>query len=295
MSTLKKQEMWLAAALILPSTLGILIFATLPIFASLGVSLTDWGGLSRPSFAGLQNYGAALADRRAIRALSNTLTYVVLAVPVGVALSLGLAVLIHNLRLGWLRTVFRTVYYLPMVTIGVAVALLWQVLLAPEGLVNLILGWLGVHGPNWLGSPQWVLPAVAVFSVWQGAGQGMILFLAALAGVPRDLYEAAQVDGAPPWRQFWNITVPMVSPTIFLVLILSLIDALQVFDAVLVLTRGGPGDSSTTVALYIYKTAFNFFRMGYATALAWLLAGLLIVLMLMQWRLQRRWVNYEQV
>ena len=181
-SPMRRQETLLALLLILPSTLGIVVFAVLPIVASLGISLTDWGGLSRPNFVGLQNYATALQDSRATSALSHTLIYVLLAVPTGVAISMTLAVWINNLRAGWLRAVFRTVYYLPMVTIGVAVALLWQVLLAPQGLVNLILGWLGVHGPNWLGSPQWVLPAVAVFSVWQGAGQGMILFLAALAG-----------------------------------------------------------------------------------------------------------------
>ncbi|WP_412030192.1 carbohydrate ABC transporter permease [Deinococcus yunweiensis] len=294
-SPMRRQEAWLAAALILPSTLGIVIFAVLPIAASLGISLTDWGGLSRPNFVGMQNYAAALQDTRATSAMSHTLLYVLLAVPTGVLISLTLAVWITNLKAGWLRTVFRTVYYLPMVTIGVAVALLWQVLLAPQGLVNLILGWLGVQGPNWLGSPSWVLPAVAVFSVWQGSGQGIILFLASLASVPKDLYEAAQLDGARPWEAFRYITLPMVSPTVFLVLVLSVIGALQVFEAVLVLSNGGPGDSSTTVALYIYKTAFTFFKMGYASALAWLLAVILIALMVVQWRTQNRWVNYDQV
>ncbi|GGO40845.1 carbohydrate ABC transporter permease [Deinococcus humi] len=294
-SPMRRQEALMAALLILPSTLGILAFAVLPIAASLGISLTDWGGLSKPNFVGLQNYGAALHDPRATSALSHTLIYVLLAVPTGVLISLTLAVWINNLKAGWLRTVFRTVYYLPMVTIGVAVALLWQVLLAPQGLVNLILGWLGIHGPNWLGSPAWVLPAVAVFSVWQGSGQGIILFLASLASVPRDLYEAAQLDGARPFEAFRYITLPMISPTVFLVLVLSLIGALQVFEAVLVLSNGGPGDSSTTVALYIYKTAFTFFKMGYASALAWLLAVILIGLMVLQWRNQSKWVNYDQV
>lgn len=294
-SPLRRQEALLAALLILPSTLGIVVFAVLPIAASLGISMTDWGGLSAPHFVGGQNYAAALQDSRATGALSHTLLYVLLAVPGGVLISLTLAVWITNLRSGWLRTVFRTVYYLPMVTIGVAVALLWQVLLAPQGLVNLLLGWLGVHGPNWLGSPAWVLPAVAVFSVWQGSGQGIILFLASLASVPKELYEAAQLDGARPWQIFRWVTLPMVSPTVFLVLVLSVIGALQVFEAVLVLAGGGPGDASTTVALYIYKTAFTFFKMGYASALAWLLAALLIVLMGVQWRMQSRWVNYDQV
>ena len=294
-SPMRRQEALLAALLILPSSLGVLVFAILPIAASLGISLTDWGGLSKPNVVGFQNYAAALQDSRATSALSHTLIYVLLAVPSGVIISMTLAVWINNLRSGWLRTVFRTVYYLPMVTIGVAVALLWQVLLAPQGLVNLILGAVGIHGPNWLGSPAWVLPAVAVFSVWQGSGQGIILFLASLASVPKELYEAAQLDGARPFETFRFITLPMVSPTVFLVMVLSLIGALQVFEAVLVLSNGGPGDSSTTIALYIYKTAFTFFKMGYASALAWLLAILLIALMVVQWRNQSKWVNYDQV
>lgn len=294
-SAMRRQESWLALLLILPSTLGIVMFAILPIIASLGISLTNWGGLSRPKFVGLDNYATALSDNRAISSLSHTLLYVLLAVPTGVAISMLLAVLINNLKAGWLRSVFRTVYYLPMVTIGVAVALLWQVLLAPQGLVNLILGWLGIHGPNWLGSPDWVLPAVAVFSVWQGSGQGIILFLASLASVPKELYEAAALDGAKPFESFRFITLPMVSPTVFLVLVLSVIGALQVFEAVLVLSNGGPGDSSTTVALYIYKTAFSFFKMGYASALAWMLSVILIVLLVVQWRNQSKWVNYDQV
>jgi multiple sugar transport system permease protein len=294
-SAMRRQESWLALLLILPSTLGIVVFAILPIIASLGISLTNWGGLSTPKFVGLDNYATALSDSRAISSLSHTLLYVLLAVPTGVAISMLLAVLINNLKAGWLKSVFRTVYYLPMVTIGVAVALLWQVLLAPQGLVNLILGWLGVHGPNWLGSPDWVLPAVAVFSVWQGSGQGIILFLASLASVPKELYEAAQLDGAKPFESFRFITLPMVSPTVFLVLVLSVIGALQVFEAVLVLSNGGPGDSSTTVALYIYKTAFSFFKMGYASALAWMLSVILIVLLVIQWRNQSKWVNYDQV
>jgi multiple sugar transport system permease protein len=294
-SAMRRQESWLAMLLILPSTLGIVVFAVLPIIASLGISLTNWGGLSKPKWVGLDNYAAALSDSRAVSSLSHTLLYVLLAVPTGVIISMLLAVLIHNLQAGWLKSVFRTVYYLPMVTIGVAVALLWQVLLAPQGLVNLILGWLGIHGPNWLGSPDWVLPAVAVFSVWQGSGQGIILFLASLASVPKELYEAAQLDGAKPFESFRFITLPMVSPTVFLVLVLSVIGALQVFEAVLVLSNGGPGDSSTTVALYIYKTAFSFFKMGYASALAWMLSVILIVLLVVQWRNQSKWVNYDQV
>ncbi|WP_051963185.1 carbohydrate ABC transporter permease [Deinococcus misasensis] len=300
-SQLRQQEALLAYLLILPSTLGILVFAVFPILASMGISMTSWGGLTQPTFenfknqfTGLQNYQTALSDDRVLRSISHTLTYVLLSVPVGVAVSLGIATLIHNLKSSFLKTFFRTTYYLPMVTIGVAVALLWQLMLNPQGLINLMLGWFGIKGPSWLASPEWVLPAIALFSVWQGSGTSIILFLTALSNVNKELYEAAQLDGATGWNAFLKITFPMISPTLFLVLVLSLISSLQVFDAVLVMTNGGPGDSSTTIAVYIYKTAFQYFKYGYSAALAWILSVFLIVLTLVQWRMQRGWVNHDQ-
>ena len=300
-SNLRQQEALLAYLLILPSTIGILVFAVFPILASMGISMTSWGGLTQPSlenfrsqFNGIENYQTALSDDRVVRSIRHTLTYVLLSVPIGIAVSLAIATLIHNLKAGWLRTFFRTTYYLPMVTIGVAVALLWQLLLNPQGLINLMLSWFGVKGPAWLASPEWVLPAIALFSVWQGSGTSVILFLTALSNVRKELYEAAQLDGATGWSAFQKITLPMISPTIFLVMVLSLISSIQVFDAVLVMTNGGPGDSSTTIAVYIYKTAFQYFKYGYSAALAWILAIFLIVLTLLQWRMQRQWVNYDQ-
>lgn len=296
MSRMHRDEARLAYLLMLPSTLGILIFGILPIFASLGISFTNWGGLSMPQWVGTDSYQKVLTDIRSQHSFLVTLKYTLLSVPVGVAFSLGLAVLIHNLTNTWLSGIFRTVYYLPMVTIGVAVALLWTVLLQPDGLINLVLQHLfGIKGPNWLADANWVLPAVALFSIWQGAGQSVILFLASLAAVPKDLYEAAQLDGASGLQAFRRITLPMISPTLFLVLVLSLISSLQVFDAVLVLSRGGPGDASTSTALHIYRLGFKYFKFGEAAALAWVLTAVLAVLLIVQWRSQNRWVNYDQV
>jgi multiple sugar transport system permease protein len=292
-SSLRREEAFWGLALILPSTLGILIFAILPILGSFGISFTDWGGLSLPHWTGLENYKLALNDTKAIESIGRTLIFTVISVPMGLTVAIVLATLIQNLRLENVRTFFRTLYYLPMVTIGVATALLFTVIFSAQGPVNLPLRLFGIQGPAWLGSPDTVLTAIAIYSVWQGAGSSIILFLAALANVPKELYEAAQIDGAQPFRLFWHITLPMISPTIFLVLILSLIGSLQVFEAVLVMSRGGPGDSSMTIAMYIYKTGFNYFKMGYATALAWLLSLALVVLMVLQWRLQKAWVYYE--
>ncbi len=280
-STLHREEAMWGLLLIAPSALVILVFAILPILGSLGISFTNWSGLSRPEWVGVDNYRKALLDDdKAQQYIWQTLVFTAFAVPMGLVASLGLASLIHNVISAPLKALFRTVYYLPIVTVGVAVALLWKSLFTALGI-------------NWLTDPQMVLPAVAFFSVWQGAGSSVILFLAALANVPRELYEAAQIDGARPWALFRHITFPQISPTIFLVLILSIIGSLQVFEGILFMTKGGPGDSSTTIAYYIYKTAFNFFRMGYATALSWLLAAGLIVLLILQWRLQKQWVHYE--
>jgi multiple sugar transport system permease protein len=293
--SLRREEAMWGLILMLPSTLGIVIFAILPILGSLGVSFTDWTALSKPNWIGFQNYQDAFQDDKAIASIIRTLIFSAMAVPLGVVASLVLATLIHNIISERVKTFFRVLYYLPMVTIGVATALLWKVLFSGSSPLAIPFRLLGLETPAWLGDPNLVLPAVAIYSVWQGAGASIILFLAALANVPRELYEAAQLDGARPWALFRHITAPMISPTIFLVLILSVIGGLQVFDAVLVMPTpaGGPGDSSTTIALYIYKTGFNYFKMGYATALAWLLSAMLIVLMFWQWRLQRTWVHYE--
>jgi multiple sugar transport system permease protein len=292
-SSLRREEAFWGLVLILPSTLGIMVFAILPILGSLGISFTDWGGLSAPHWVGLENFKQAIADDKAIGSIIRTLIFTAISVPMGLGVSIILASLIHNLKLGGMKTFFRTLYYLPMVTIGVATALLFSVLFASQGPINLPLKLFGLEGPAWLGSPNTVLTAISIYSVWQGAGSSIILFLAALSNVSKELYEAAQIDGARPWHMFRFITLPMISPTIFLVLILSLIGSLQVFEAVLVMTKGGPGDSSTTIAMYIYKTGFTYFKMGYATALAWLLSLALVVLMVLQWRLQKAWVHYE--
>ncbi len=292
-SSLRREEAFWGLVLMLPSTLGIMIFAILPIIGSFGISFTDWGGLSAPHWTGVENYRQALSDDKAIGSIWRTLIFTLISVPLGLGVSVVLASLIQNLRLSGVRSFFRTLYYLPMVTIGVATALLWSVLFSGQGPINLPLQVLGIQGPAWLTSPDTVLTAIAIYSVWQGAGASIILFLAALSNVSKELYEAAQMDGARAWHLFRFITLPMISPTIFLVLILSLIGSLQVFEAVLVMSKGGPGDSSVTIAMYIYKTGFTYFKMGYATALAWLLSLALAVLMLLQWRLQKSWVHYE--
>jgi multiple sugar transport system permease protein len=279
--SLRSEESLWGWLLILPSLIGTVVFGVIPIVGSFGVSFTNWTGISQPKFNGLTNYARAIGDERALQYSLQTLIFTAVAVPLGLIVSLGLAAMIHNVKSNLGKGFFRTLYYLPMVTAGVATAVLFKSLFT----------WMGV---NWLTRPDTVLPTVAFFSVWQGAGASMILFMAALSNVSKELYEAAQLDGAKSWQMFRYITMPMVSPTIFLVLVLGLIAGLQVFETILFMTRGGePGDSSVTIALYIYRTAFKYFRMGYATALSWLLALVLIVLLVVQWRMQKRWVHYD--
>ncbi|WP_164835698.1 carbohydrate ABC transporter permease [Thermus tenuipuniceus] len=262
-----------------PSTSVVLAFALLPMGFSAYLSLTSWSGLGGAEWVGLENYRQLLQDPRFARYLWQTLTYALFAVPLGVVFPLLVALAIHNLK-GFWAGVFRVLFYLPLVTGVVATALLAQALV-------------GLFPQNPFARPESVLPALAAFSVWQGMGSAILLYLAGLSRLPRELYEAAAVDGAGPWASFWHVTLPGILPVASLVLVLSTIASLQVFEAVLFLTRGGPGDASTTLALYIYTTAFRYFRMGQATAMAWVVAAGLFLLVLVQRRLERRLADAE--
>jgi len=263
----------------MPSTLVVAAFALLPVGASLLISFTDWRGLGQPAWVGLANYWALLEDARFHRYLRQTLVYAALAVPLGVVLPLAIALALRNLAGPW-SLIFRVVFYLPVVTGVVATALLFQALI-------------GLFPFNPLARPETVLPTLAAFSAWQGMGGAILLYLAGLARIPRELYEAAALDGAGPWQSFRFVTLPQILPVVSLVLVLSTIAAIQVFEVVLFMTRGGPGDASTTVALYIYTNAFRYFRSGYAAALAWVLALGLFLLILLQRRLERRVYDAE--
>lgn len=264
----------LGLSLALPSTVVILAFAVVPMAVSAYLSFTAWSGLGQAEWVGLDNYRRLLEDPRFLRYARHTLAYALVAVPLGVLIPLLVALGIHNLRGIW-AGVFRTVFYLPLVTGVVATALMVQALL-------------GLFPQNPLVRPETVLPTLALFSAWQGMGSGILLYLAGLSRLPRELYEAAAVDGASTWAAFRYVTLPGIAPVIGLVAVLSTIAALQVFEAVLFLTRGGPGDTSTTLALHIYHTAFRYFRMGEAAAMAWLLALVLGFLVFLQRRLERR-------
>ncbi|MFD4788294.1 carbohydrate ABC transporter permease [Streptomyces sp. NPDC058459] len=260
----------------LPATLHIGFWIGLPVLAAFVLSFTDYDVFKSPSFVGIDNYRTIFSDGEFLRSLRTTLFYAVGTVPVSMALSLGLAVLLNQGIRG--QGFFRTVIYLPQITATVAVALVWSYLLQGDGLVNHLLEAIGVGPVDWLTDPSVALFSVILISIWQSMGFNTLIYLAALQGLPGDLYEAASIDGAGAWRRFISITVPLLKPATFFVLITSTVGAFQAFDQVYVLTRGGPAYATTLTTYEIYKTGFSDFRLGVACAQSVVLLIALIVL-----------------
>lgn len=284
----------LAAYLFLaPNALGFLIFSALPVLAALVLAFYDWDLLLGNKFIGLENFRQLLFKDENFRiAFINTLYFVAASVPLSAGLGLAVALLCNQALRG--ITIYRAIFLLPYVTITVAVALVWRWLYNPNlGLFNHLLGLVGIDGPSWLVSTRWAMPAIIFLSVWKSFGYNMVLFLAGLQSIPTQLYEAATIDGANAWQRFRYITLPMLSPTTFFVVIISIIGSFQVFDQALVMTGGGPGVATTTLVLFIYQAGFQGFRMGYAAAAAWLLFLVIMAFTIIQFRAQRRWVTYE--
>jgi multiple sugar transport system permease protein len=275
-----------------PWLLGFLLFVLGPMVASLAISLLRWDLLSAARFVGWANYQKMLSrDPLFWQSLRVTAIYTVVYVPLELAGGLVLA-LVMNQRLRFIG-IFRTIYYLPSVLPGVAFVVLWMWILNPNaGLVNTLLSYIGIQGPRWLADPDWALPALLLMSVW-GLGRSMVIYLASLQGVPRQLYEAASIDGANTWQSFWRITLPMLTPTIFFNLILSIISTFQTFTSAYVSTDGGPLDATLFYVLYLFRQAFQYFNMGYASALAWVLFLLILSLTMIILRSSEGWVYYE--
>ena len=279
---------------LLPNMIGFLIFTAFAVVASAAISLTSWDLLSDPEFVGLQNYIELLTDDPLFRTvLWNTFYFTVVSVPASTILALGLALMFNT----GLRAIplFRAMYFLPVITATVVVALIWRWFFNPDfGILNYVLYELGVDSPpNWLATRTWAMPSVIILSVWKQVGYNMVIFLAGLQAIPSSLYEAASIDGAGRWQRFRNITLPLLTPTTFFVLVISIIGSLQVFDAVLVLTDGGPANATRTIVFHIWEEAFVFLEMGYAAAVAWILFIMVFLVTLLQWKLQARWVHYE--
>jgi multiple sugar transport system permease protein len=279
---------------ITPWIVGFLILGLGPMVASLYLSLTDYQLVDPPVFVGAKNYVDAFThDELFWPSLRRSITFVILDVPIGIGLSLLLAVLLDQKIRG--SNLFRTLFFLPSVTPTVAAIFFWLWILQPEwGLLNWIVSLFGVRGPAWLASTEWSIPALVLMDLWASAGgTRMILFLAGLQGIPQEYYEAAEVDGARAWHKFRHVTLPMLTPTIFFVSVLTVIFALRVFTSAYVATGGGPAYSTWFYTFHLFKQAFQFFNMGYASALGWLFFLLLLGLTYVQFRNQARWVHYE--
>lgn len=288
----KHQALW-GYLFLLPWLLGLLIFTIGPILASAYFSLMEYDVLSPPKFIGLDNYVRAFtADKQFWPSLWRTLDYSLQVVPIGIVVSLLLAMLLNQGYKG--TSFFRTMFFLPSLTPAVALALVWTWLLHPQlGPLNIALGWMHIQGPGWLTDKLWALRSLVLMALWAGVGGNqMLIFLAGLQGVPRELMEAAEIDGAGPLSRFRHVTIPMISPTLLFNLILGIIGALKVFTLAFVATNGGPSFSTWFYALHIYNQAFNYFRMGYASALAWIFVIILMAFTYVQLHLSRRWVYY---
>lgn len=274
-----------------PWIIGFILFGAGPIVASAVISFTDWSLLSSPRWVGLANYERLFTDRLFTVTVKNTFIYAVGSVSLSIIVGFLLALLLNQKV--WGMALFRTIFYLPSVVAGIATALLWVNIFHPDfGLINYTLAQFGIQGPGWLQSTTWAMPALIMMSVW-GAGGGMVIYLAGLQSIPEHLYEAAALDGAGPLRKFWHITVPMMSPVIFFNMIVGIISSLQAFVLILVMTNGGPANSTLVYGLYLYRTAFQYFEMGYASAMAWVLFIIIMLITALQFRLASRWVFYE--
>lgn len=290
---LRRRETLAAYGFLLPNLIGFLIFTLLPVVAALLISLTDWNLLQPPKWVGLKNFATLAQDPLFRKVLGNTAIYVLGTVPVQMILALLVAMALNQGLPGTLF--FRAAFFMPVVTSAVAIALVWRwIYNADFGVLNSFLYMLGVSDPpNWLTSTRWALPSVMIMSVWQQIGFSMVLFLAGLQGVPEHLYEAARIDGAGPFQRFLFITVPMLTPTTFFVFVINIINSFQVFDQAFIMTGGGPANATNTIVYNIYQNAFQFFKMGYAAAMAWVLFAIIFIVTVVQFRLQSRWVHYE--
>lgn len=290
-STLRRREALAGYLFVTPALIGFVCFIAGPILVSFGLSLTEYRLLRAPAWVGLQNYRDLVADELVWQAFKVTLRYALMALPLQLILSLALALLM-NLKL-WGIAFWRTVYYLPAVISGVAVAVLWTWILNPEfGLLNILLRALGIPGPNWLGDVRTALPALVLISLW-GIGGNMVIYLAGLQGIPTELYEASEIDGAGPLARLWRITLPLLTPVIFFNLVMGLIGVFQFFTEPFIMTDGGPEQSTLTYLLHLYRNAFSYLKMGYASALAWVLFVIVLLLTLAVFRSSPMWVYYD--
>lgn len=286
-----KDGTW-AILLLLPNLLGFLAFTLFPFSAAFFLSFTSWDLLTPMQFVGLENYKALFQDEIFIKVFWNTIYFTAGSVPIGIVISLFLAIAL-NQKIRGIRF-YRAAYFFPVITSMVAVAVIWQWIYNPQyGLLNFFLGLIGIKGPSWLTSTTWAMPAIIITSIWKNLGFAMLIFLAGLQSIPESYYEAAQIDGASWWTRFTSITLPLLSPTTFFVTVISIINSFQVFDTIYLMTQGGPARATSVIVHYLYQNAFEYFRMGYASAMAYVLFFLIFTVTLIQFWRQKKWGVYS--
>lgn len=288
---MEKQDRKWFFIFIAPWLLGFLILTLIPIIASIFFSFTDWDLFNKANFIGLDNYKKLFFDDPIFKkVLMNTIKYALMSVPITMILSLGMAYLL-NFKIKGMR-IFRTIFYLPSLVPVVASSLVFMRLLAPDGLINKFLAIFGVQGPSWLLDKNWVLVSFVFIAIW-GVGANMVLLLAGMQGIPEELYEAAMLDGANRFKTFRHVTIPQLTPIILFNLIMGVIGALQSFSQVYIMTAGGPDNASNMIVPYLFENGFRYFRMGYASAIAWVLFVIVIILSLVVFKSSSLWVFYE--
>lgn len=287
---IKKEHLW-GYLFIAPPILGFVLFALIPMLFSVYISFTKFDLYNPAQFTGLDNYKRLLfEDELFWKTIFNTL-YAAVGIPLGMIVALLIAVGLNQKVKG--LSFFRTAFFLPTVCSVVALTLLWRWIFNSDfGLLNIFLDSIGINGPAWLSDEQWAMPAMIIQGVWGGLGMNMILYLAALQSVNPALYEAADIDGASAWQRFRNITIPSISPTTFFILITSTITALQDFQRFMIMTEGGPNYSTTTVVYYLFLNAFRYMEMGYASAMAWVLGILILIITIINFKFGKKWVHY---
>jgi multiple sugar transport system permease protein len=273
--------------------MGFIIFSAIPIISSLGLSFTEWDTISGPpKFLGIKNYMDILKSEELWAVLGHTLYFIVLYIPLILIISIAVANLLNTNFKG--VGVYRIIYFIPVLTSWVAGSLVWKWLLSDEyGPINALLGYVGIDGPAWLQDQTWAIPGIVMASLWKDMGYFSLILLGGLQSINPVYYEAAEVDGATRWERFIKITLPLLSPTLLFVLIITIINSFQLFPQVMIMTQGGPHGATQVMVERIYTYAFKYYKMGYASAYSWILFVIIFAVTFIQMRLQERWVTYE--
>lgn len=282
-----------AIILLLPGVAGLLLFQLIPMLSSTYISVTDWDLLTQAKFVGLDNYIRTFQDEKSIISLKNVVLFIAGYLPLVLAIGLLLAVLLNRKVRG--LAFYRAVVFIPVITSWIAASIVWKwILNGKSGFLNYTLSLFGVQGPVWLQDFFWAMPAIIMVSVWKDVGFIAIILLAGMQEISEDYYEAAHLDGASSVHQFWNITLPLLTPSLFFVITISMINSFQLFDQVMILTNGGPAGSTSTLVEQVYKNAFQNYKMGFAAAQSWVLFAIIFLVTFAQYQLQKRWVVYDR-